>query len=316
MKVVALAGGIGAGKFLRGLTRLVRGGDLTVVVNTGEDRWFHGLFVSPDLDSVTYWMGGVMDPERGWGRAGESFRVTDELRAWNAPDAWFGLGDLDIATHLVRTRMLREGATLAEATAAVATRFEVPARLLPMSDDPVATRLGVVDGEGTLQDLHFQEYWVRGRGEGEVKSVRFDGVERARPAPGVLEAITSADAVLLCPSNPIVSIGPILAVPGIREAVAGRRERAAGVSPIVGGAPVRGMADRLLPSAGVEVTAAGVAGFYDGLIAGWAMDEQDRALAGRVEATGLRVRVLDTIMADDDRAEVLARAALELALDR
>jgi LPPG:FO 2-phospho-L-lactate transferase len=312
--VVALAGGIGAGKFLRGLVRAVAPEDVTVVVNTGDDIELYGLHVAPDLDSVTYWLGGVMDRERGWGRDTETFRATDELRAFGADGAWFGLGDLDLATHVFRTQVLARGGTLGQATAAVAARFGVASTLLPMTDDRVTTRIDVVDDTGTELDLHFQEYWVQRGGAGDVKAIRFDGVERARPAPGVLEAVAAADAVILCPSNPVVSLGPILAVPGIRDAVVARRDRVAGVSPIVGGMPVRGMADRLMPAAGVEVSAAGAADCYRGLLSGWVIDEADRGLASRIRGTVGRVTVMDTIMSDDASAEALARAVLELAL--
>ncbi len=256
------------------------------MVNTGDDIELYGLHIAPDLDSVTYWLGGVMDRERGWGRATETFRATDELRAFGADGTWFGLGDLDLATHVFRSQLLAAGRTLAESTAAVAARFGIATTLLPMTDDPVTTRIDVVDDGGTELDLHFQEYWVRRGGAGDVKAVRFDGVDAARPAPGVLGAIAAADAVILCPSNPVVSIGPILAVPGIREAVAERRDRVAGVSPIVGGMPVRGMADRLMPAAGVEVSAAGAADCYRGLLSGWVIDEADRGLAPRIEGIG------------------------------
>jgi LPPG:FO 2-phospho-L-lactate transferase len=314
VKVAALAGGVGAGKFLRGVIRAVPPEDLTVVVNTGDDLTVHGLHVSPDLDSVTYWLGGVADRERGWGRAGETFRSTEELRAFGAEGSWFGLGDLDLATHLFRTSLLAAGRTLTEATAATAERFGVTARLLPMSDDPVTTRIDAVDDEGRILDLHFQEYWVLRGARDQVKAVRFEGASSARPAPGVLESIDAADVVLLCPSNPIASIDPILAVAGVRDAVATRRERVTGVSPIVGGAPLRGMADRLLPVAGVEVSAAGVAEHYAGLLGGWVIDEVDGSLTERVRATGARVAVTGTVMTDDAAAEALARAALELAV--
>ena len=316
MRVVALAGGVGAGKFLRGLVRVVPPEDVTVIVNTGDDLVVHGLSVSPDLDSVTYWLGGVMDRERGWGRAGETFRSTEELRAFGTPGSWFGLGDLDLATHLFRTEELAGGGTLSQATAKVAARFGVRARLLPMTDDRVTTRVEAVAADGGALDLHFQEYWVQRGASDEVTAVRFDGVTEARPAPGVLEAVAEADAVVLCPSNPIVSIDPILAVPGILSAVAARRDRVGGVSPIVGGAPLRGMADRLLPAAGVEVSAAGVGSYYAGrgVLGGWVIDEVDRALDQRVRALGLRVLVVDSIMADDAASERVARAALEVAL--
>jgi LPPG:FO 2-phospho-L-lactate transferase len=313
MRAVALAGGIGAGKFLRGLTRVVAGEDLTVVINVADDVRIHGLHVSPDPDSVTYWLGDVFDRERGWGRRDETFRTTEELRAFGAVDAWFNLGDLDLATHVYRTSLLEADVTLSEITARVAARFGVRARLLPVTDDRVQTRIECVHNRsGEALDLHFQEYWVRRRAKDEVKAVRYDGAVDARPAPGVLEAIADADAIVFCPSNPVVSIGPILAMPAVREAVAARRDRAVGVSGIVGGAPVAGMADKLMPAAGIGVSAAGVAEHYAGLLAAWLLDEVDEALAPLVRAMGLRAGTADTIMTDDDRAEAVARAALDL----
>jgi LPPG:FO 2-phospho-L-lactate transferase len=315
VKVTALAGGVGAGKFLRGLVRAVPEEGVTVVVNTGDDIRVHGLYVSPDLDSVTYWLAGVADRERGWGRKGESFRATEQLRAFGAPDAWFGLGDLDLATHLLRTRLMAEGRSLSEATREVTRRFGIAARLLPMSDDPVTTRVEVVDDTGRSLDLHFQEYWVLRGAEDEVKSVRFEGSETARPAPGVLRAIEEAEVVVICPSNPIVSIDPILTVPGVRDAVAARRDTVVAISPIVGGAPLRGMADRLLPTAGVDVSAAGVAEHYAGLIGGFVLDRADDDLVARVLRTCDRARVTDTIMIDDSAAERLARETLDTTTD-
>ena len=311
MRVAALAGGIGAGKFLRGLVRVVAPEDVTAIVNTGDDVTMHGLHVSPDLDSVTYWLGDVFDRERGWGRRDETFRATEELRSFDPDQAWFNLGDLDLATHLFRSNLLRAGETLTGTTAAVASRFGVVSRILPMSDDPVATRIAVV-ADGSELDLHFQEYWVRRGGRDEVKAIRYEGAERSRPAPGVLEALSNADAIVLCPSNPVASLGPILAVPGIREAVAARRSDVVGVSGIVAGAPLAGMADRLMPAAGAEVTAAGAAEFYRGLLGAWVIDDADRALIPRIEATGVRVGATDSIMTDDARAEALARVALGL----
>jgi LPPG:FO 2-phospho-L-lactate transferase len=313
VKVVALAGGVGAGKFLRGLVRAVPAEDVTVVVNTGDDIVVHGLHVSPDLDSVTYWLAGVADRDRGWGRAGESFRATGELRGFGADGAWFGLGDLDLATHLFRTGLMAEGRTLSEATSAIAGRFGVEARVTPMSDDAVTTRIDAVDEAGRALDLHFQEYWVLRGARDQVKAVRYEGAELARPAPGVIEAVAEAAVVIICPSNPIASIDPLLAVPGIREALTARRHRVVGVSPIVGGAPLRGMADKLLPVAGVEVSAAGVAEHYLGLISGWVIDGVDEALRERVEGLGLRVAVTDTIMVDDRAAEALAGVVVETA---
>ncbi len=315
MKVVALAGGVGAGKFLRGLTRVVQPEDLTVIVNTGDDLRVHGLYVSPDLDSVTYWLAGVADRERGWGREGETFRATAELRErFGAEGSWFGLGDLDLATHLYRTSLMDAGRTLAQATAAVAERFGIAATLLPMSDDPVTTRILATDADGARLMMGFQLYWVLRGARDDVFGIRFDGVENAAPAPGVLHALHAADAILFCPSNPAVSIAPILAVPGVRDVVSRRREIVAGVSPIVGGAPLRGMADRLLPAVGVEVSAAGVAAHYRDLVCGWVIDRVDEAEAERVAALGMRVAVTDTIMTDDDAARSLARVALGAAL--
>jgi LPPG:FO 2-phospho-L-lactate transferase len=311
VRVAALAGGIGGGKFLRGLVRAVPPSAVTVVVNTGDDLVLHGLRICPDLDSVTYWLGDTFDRERGWGRRGETFRANEELRAFDPGLAWFGLGDLDLATHLFRTDQLGAGHSLSEVTARIAARFRIAAGLLPMSDDPVATRITVV-ADGEELDLHFQEYWVLRGARDEVKGVRYEGAASARPAPGVLEAVEAADAVVLCPSNPVASIGPILSVPGVREALARRRDRVVGVSGIVGGAPLAGMADRLMPAAGVEVTAAGAADCYRGLLGAWVVDEADRALAPRIEAAGIRVGVTDSIMTDDAKAEALARCALGL----
>jgi LPPG:FO 2-phospho-L-lactate transferase len=311
MKVTALAGGVGAGKFLRGLVLAVPPTDVTVVVNTADDIRLHGLHISPDVDSVTYWLAAVADRERGWGRAHETWRTIEQLQRFGAQGSWFGLGDLDMATHLFRTGLLERGATLSRATARIAAAFGVASRVLPMSDDPVQTRLDVVS-MGRPEDLHFQEYWVKRHAADEVKAVRYRGAERARPAPGVLEAIRSADAIVFPPSNPVASIGPILAVPGIRDELTGRKARAVGVSGIVGGAPLAGMADKLLPVAGVEVSAAGVAELYRDLLSGWVIDTADEHLAARIEDLGIRVAVTDTIMSSDRAAESVARAALSL----
>jgi LPPG:FO 2-phospho-L-lactate transferase len=306
--VVALAGGVGAGKFLRGLVRAVPPADVTAIVNTGDDLDVHGLRVCPDLDSVTYWLGDAFDRDRGWGRRDETFRVNEELRTFDPDAAWFGLGDLDLATHLFRTRLLAEGRTLSDVTSRVAARFGIGSTILPMSEQRVETRLDVVSA-GQEMDLHFQEYWVRRAARDDVKAIRFEGVDVAVPAPGVLDAIEHADAVVICPSNPVVSIGPILAIQGLREAVAARP--VVGISPIVGGRPLAGMADRLMPVVGMEVSAAGAARAYDGLLDAWVIDEVDGRLADRVRAeTGTRVAVTDTVMRDDEIAEQLARVAV------
>lgn len=306
MNVVALAGGVGAARFLSGLVRVTDPARVTVVANTGDDVVLHGLHVSPDLDTITYTLGGGVDAERGWGRAGDTLAVATELRQRYARPDWFTLGDRDLATHLVRTELLGRGRPLSEATAVIARAWELPFRLLPMTDDTVGTRIRTTDG----RDLHFQEWWVGEGGAPEVADVRLAGAEEATPAPGVLDAVAEADVVVLCPSNPVVSIGTILAVPGVREALRGRR--VVGVSPVVGGKVVRGMADRLLPPLGVDVSAAGVAGVYADFLDGWVVDDADAAAAGELGERGLAVAVTDTVMRSAEVAESLARTALRL----
>lgn len=307
MTVVALAGGIGAARFLRGLVEVVDPSRLVVVANTGDDIRLHGLHVSPDLDTITYTLGGGVHPAQGWGRTDETFTVAGELDERYGEQTWFTLGDRDIATHLVRTRLLAGGGTLSQATAHIARAWGLPFRLLPMTDQPVTTRIATADG----RVLHFQEWWVGQGARPEVASVAFDGLARARPAPGVLEAIATAEAVILCPSNPVVSIGPILGVPGIREALA--TLPVVGVSPIVGGRVVRGMADRLLPAVGAEVSAPGVARAYQDILDGWVIDEVDADLAPAVRELGIEVAVTDTIMDDAAVATALAGTVMALA---
>jgi LPPG:FO 2-phospho-L-lactate transferase len=306
--LVALAGGVGAARFLRGLLRVHDPAGVVVVGNTGDDLRMHGLAISPDLDSVAYTLAGLADEERGWGLAGETWNVRDALVRLGEP-GWFALGDRDIATHLLRTRLLAEGATLSEATAALCQRLGVPVRLLPMSDQRVETRVEV-DGPGGPEDLGFQEWWVGRQARDPVRRVRFEGVERARPAPGVLEAIGAASGIVLCPSNPVVSIAPILAVPGIRDAIQAAPCRVVAVTPIIGGAPVRGMADRLLPAWGVEVSARGVAGLYAGLADAFVLDAVDAEQAGDVAALGLEPVIVPTLMRTLEDAAALAKAAL------
>ena len=303
---MALAGGIGAARFLRGLVRVVDPAELVVVANTGDDLELHGLHVSPDLDSITYTLGGGVNAEQGWGRADERFTVAGELAQRYGRPTWFTLGDRDLATHLVRTEALRAGRPLSDVTAEIAAAWGLPFTLLPMTDDPVATRVRTRDG----RDLHFQEWWVGEHAEPDVASVRLQGADAARPAPGVLEAIAGAETVLLCPSNPVVSIGTILAVTGIRDAL--REATVAGVSPIVGGRVVRGMADRLLPSVGVATSAEGVAELYADFLDGWVIDNVDAAAAAGLRAWGLAVAVEQTVMHDAEVAAALAKATLAL----
>jgi LPPG:FO 2-phospho-L-lactate transferase len=306
--LVALAGGVGAARFLRGLLRVHDPGGVVVVGNTGDDLRVHGLAVSPDLDSVAYTLAGLADEERGWGLAGETWNVRDALVRLGEP-GWFGLGDRDIASHLLRTRLLAEGATLSAATAELCRRLGVPVRLLPMSDQRVETRVEV-DGPAGPEDLGFQEWWVGRQARDPVRRVRFEGVERARAAPGVLEAIAAASGVVLCPSNPVVSIAPILAVPGVRDAILAAPCRVVAVTPIIGGAPVRGMADRLLPAWGAEVSARGVAGLYAGLADAFVLDAVDAGQARDVADLGLEPVVVPTLMRSVEDAAALAKAAL------
>lgn len=306
MDIVALAGGIGAARFLRGLVEVVDPARLTVVANTGDDLALHGLHISPDLDTITYTLGGGVHPEQGWGRADETLVVTTELRTRYGGQEWFTLGDRDIATHLVRTEALRAGRLLSEVTADIARAWELPFSLLPMTDDPVATMITAADG----RDLHFQRWWVAEKAAPDVAAVTLAGAATAAPAPGVLEAIAAAGVIVFCPSNPVVSIGPILQVPGIRDAI--RDVPVVGVSPIVGGAVVRGMADRLLPAVGSDVSCAGVAGLYRDVLDGWVIDEVDAGRAAEISALGMKVGVTDTIMETPAIAAEVARVALGL----
>jgi len=306
--LTALAGGVGAARFLAGLVDVVDPADVTAIVNTADDDEFHGLWVSPDLDSVTYRLAGASNPETGWGLAGETFHAVDALARYGA-DTWFRLGDRDLATHLYRTERRRDGATTSEITAEIAAAWGVRTRLLPMTDDHVATWITAVD-DGQQRELAMQEWFVHRRAEPPVVGVRFAGAESASPAPGVLEAIAQAETVVVCPSNPVISIGPILAVPGIRDALVQRRDRVVGVSPIVGGRPVRGPADRLMDPLGIEVSCVGVARAYRDFCSALVIDAQDAALAPEVEALGVRAVVADTVMRDARVAAALARHTL------
>jgi LPPG:FO 2-phospho-L-lactate transferase len=308
--IAALAGGVGAARLLRGLVRAVPPGDVVAIVNTGDDDIFHGLSVSPDLDTVTYTLAGAVNLETGWGLAGDTFRGNEALRRYGVP-TWFRLGDLDLATHLYRTERLRAGATLSEVTREITGAWGLETRLLPMSDDPVRTIIEVAGGDGEgPQALRMQEWFVGRRCEPPVLDVRFDGAAGAAAAPEVLDVIAGADVVVICPSNPIISIGPILAVPGIRAAVARRRDRVVAISPIIAGAPVKGPADRLMGPLGYEVSCVGIARAYADLCATLVIDELDRSRAAEVERGGLRAVVAPTLMTDAGAAEQLARIAL------
>ncbi|WP_326590084.1 2-phospho-L-lactate transferase [Streptomyces sp. NBC_01294] len=315
MRIVVLAGGIGGARFLSGLKSAVPDADITVIGNTGDDIHLFGLKVCPDLDTVMYTLGGGINEDQGWGRTDESFTVKEELAAYGVGPTWFGLGDRDFATHIVRTQMLGAGYPLSAVTEALCDRWQPGVRLLPMSDDRVETHVAITEaGTGERRVIHFQEYWVRLRASVDAEAVVPVGAERAKPAPGVLEAIAAADVILFPPSNPVVSVGTILAVPGIREAVAAAEAPVVGLSPIVGGAPVRGMADKVLAAVGVESTAAAVALHYGTeLLDGWLVDTADAHSVAEVEAAGITCRAVPLMMTDLAATAEMARAALELA---
>ena len=308
MRIVALAGGIGGARFLRGLRRAEPDAELTVIVNTGDDTTLYGLRVCPDLDTVMYTLAGAIDEERGWGRQGETWQAKDELAAYGSPTAWFGLGDRDLATHLRRTQLMLGGATLSQATASLCERWQPGALLLPMSDLAAETHVTVRE-DGQRRAMHFQEWWVKHRAALPAEAITLVHHGSLLPAPGVVEAIERADVVLLPPSNPVVSIGTILQVDGLREAL--RAKRVVGLSPIIAGAPVRGMADACLAAIGVETSAEAVGRHYgEELLDGWLVDEAD---AG-VTVPGVQVRAVPLLMTDIEAAATMARAALELAL--
>ena len=303
--LVALCGGVGAAKLLRGLVAVVPPADVVPIVNTADDFMLHGLAISPDLDTVTYTLAGAVNPETGWGRVDESWRVMDELERFGG-DTWFRLGDTDLATHLYRTQRRSEGAPLSLITAEIAAAWKLATVPVPMSDDPVATRLTV---DGT--EIGFQDYFVARRHAVAVEAVRFAGSDTAAPAPGVLEALAEADRVVICPSNPIVSVGPILAVPGIEPALAARRDHTIAVSPLVAGAALKGPADRLMSELGHEPSVVGVARLYAPLAATLVIDEADAALAPQVEAEGVRCVVAPTVMYGEAETVALARTVVD-----
>jgi LPPG:FO 2-phospho-L-lactate transferase len=307
--LAALAGGVGAARFLAGLTRVVAGPDVVAVVNTADDDEFHGLRVSPDLDSVTYTLAGASNSEQGWGLAGETFATLDALRRYDVP-TWFQLGDKDLATHLFRTERLRAGEPLSRVTAEIVAAWGIDVTVLPMSDDAVRTRITVHRPGGRTEELAMQEWFVGERAEPPVASVRFEGADLARPAPGVLEALRTAETIVICPSNPVISIAPILSVPGVRDVLVARRARVVGVSPIVGGAPVKGPADRLMAPLGMEVSCVGVAREYAPLCSTLVIDAVDAARAGEVEAAGVHAVVTDTMMRSPEIAAALAQQTL------
>jgi LPPG:FO 2-phospho-L-lactate transferase len=309
--ITVLCGGVGAARFLAGLVQVAAPSDITAVVNTGDDTVLHGLAISPDLDTVTYTLAGAIDPERGWGLGGETWAAMGALERYgavkpptsSAAGTWFSLGDRDLATHLYRTHRLAEGATLSTVTAEIGRAWGLGVRLVPMTDDAVRTMVDVA-GEG---EIGFQEYFVGRRHSVAITGVRFAGIDTARPAPGVLEALETAEVIVVAPSNPVVSIGPLLAVAGVRERLVARRADVVAVSPIIGGRALKGPADRMLGELGVPVSAAGVASWYRDVAGTLVIDTEDQALAEEVEEQGLRCLVTDTIMSTPDVAAALAR---------
>jgi LPPG:FO 2-phospho-L-lactate transferase len=313
MRIVVLSGGIGGARFLRGVRAAVPDADVTVIGNTGDDITLHGLRVCPDLDTVMYTLGGGIHEEQGWGRADETYAVATELAAYGAEPQWFGLGDRDLATHILRSQLLAVGIPLSAVTDRLCARWRPGVRLLPMTDDRVETQITIAAPDGP-RTVHFQEYWVRLHAEPEALAVVLAGSDRARPAPGVTEAIAMADLVLLAPSNPVVSIGPILAVPGVRDALVDSAAPVVGLSPIVGGAVVRGMADKLLALIGVATTASAVAlGYGPELLDGWLVDTVDADEVAAVAAGGIECRAVPLLMRDLPATTAMARAAVDLA---
>ncbi|NUR08889.1 MAG: 2-phospho-L-lactate transferase [Nocardioidaceae bacterium] len=324
MAVTVLSGGVGGARFLQGLLHLLRStgteAEVTVVANTADDIWLHGLKICPDLDTVMYTLGGGIDEERGWGRTDETWHARDELAAYGVEPTWFGLGDRDLATHLVRTQMLDAGYPLSDVTTALCARWQPGVRLLPMTDDRVETHVVIEDPDepSGQRAVHFQEYWVRLHAEVPARAVVPVGIEQSGPGPGVLEAIGGADLVLLPPSNPVVSVGTILGVPGVRDAIRSTSAPVVGLSPVVAGSHVRGMAAQLLAAIGVEVGAGAVAEHYgardrDGVLEGWLVDTADAADVARVEAAGVRCRAVPLMMTDHVATAAMAAAAFELA---
>ncbi|HVN64181.1 MAG TPA: 2-phospho-L-lactate transferase [Candidatus Binataceae bacterium] len=308
-QITTLAGGVGAAKFLRGLVQKIDPERLAVIVNTGDDEDFYGLHVSPDLDTVTYTLAGVVNRAQGWGRVGESFNALAALgRFYGKP--WFGLGDRDLATHIYRTDRLRSGATLSQITREIAEAFGVLARILPMSDDPVRTFVKL-RGRPTLP---FQEYFVRRRARGAIEKIMLRGLDSARAAPGVTRALRTSRAIILAPSNPFVSIGPILGLPGVRKELRRVRKRVAAISPIVGGKAIKGPAAKMLRGLGMEISAVGVARLYRDIVSTFVIDSVDHRLIDPIQRLGMRVIATDTIMSSPARSARLAAAVLK-ALD-
>ena len=303
--ITALAGGVGAARFLTGLVKLVEEKDVSIIVNTGDDIELFGLHISPDVDIVTYTLAGIVDEEKGWGIKGDTFHCLEALRKFNS-EVWFNLGDKDLATHILRTNLLKHGSKLSEVTAQVSRLLGLEATILPMTDDKFETRVLIAEGS-----VHFEEYFVKREAKDDVLGVEFLGADRAKPAAGVLEAIKEAELVIICPSNPIVSIGTILSVNGVREALKHTGAKKVAVSPIIAGAPVKGPADKLLRGLGFEVSAYSVAKLYSDFLDTFVLDAADSAERAKIEALGVEVKVTNTLMKSLEDKVKLARTVLE-----
>jgi len=306
VKIAALAGGVGASKLLLGLSRAMDPLQLTIIVNTGDDVVLHGLAISPDLDIVTYTLAGVVNPRTGWGLCDETFRTLDQLALYGRP-SWFRLGDRDLATHIHRTAMLREGATLSQVTESIAQAFGVKAKILPMTDQTVATMIETQQGR-----LNFQEYLVQKRAEPVIRGISFEGIESACPAPGVIESLHGADGIIICPSNPLISIGPILAIPALRETLRERRKDVVAVCPLVGGKSLKGPSDRMMSQLGFDVSAHVVARMYQDVCATFVIDPADAGETMRIESLDMKVILCPTVMQALEDKERLARQVLHL----
>jgi LPPG:FO 2-phospho-L-lactate transferase len=305
--ITCLAGGVGAARFLEGLAHVFPPDQTTVIVNTADDLQYLGLHVSPDIDSVTYALAGIADTEKGWGIDQDTYNCLNQLAKYSA-ETWFRIGDRDFATHLLRTAFLQQGFTLSEVTEKMRSSLGVKVTILPMTDDPVATKIKTPGGM-----LEFQEYFVKRRFQDKVENVTYEGASNATPAPGVLSAIEKTDLIILCPSNPILSIGPILALPDIRKAVAKTRAKIVGISPIVGGKSIKGPLDRMMENLGLEVSPFGVAQLYKGLMRGYVIDEVDESISSKIEEMGMKVISTKTIMDSREAKVRLAEDTLKLA---
>jgi LPPG:FO 2-phospho-L-lactate transferase len=308
--ITALAGGVGASKFLDGLSRVMPPEEISIVVNTGDDIEMFGLYIAPDLDIVTYTLAGVVNRDTGWGMADESFHCLDQLLRYTRTERWFNLGDRDLATHIFRTGMMREGRSLSEAADRVRTALGVKSRILPMTDTHTPTTIITAEGE-----MHFQEYLVKRRAQPTVAGIRFENIESAKPASGVAEAILQAEAIVICPSNPLISIGPILAVPGMRDLLKQTEATVAAISPVVGGASLKGPTDRMLADLGMEVSAAQVARLYSDIADVFILDVQDEPAREEIEGLGLKVCVTNTVMSGLEEKVGLAAVTLEAAAE-